>query len=447
MESLNDCFNQLKIDSLPNKGILVENKRHNGPRSNRASLCRHHFCKNAPSHEWAHCSHNRRGTNYKPEKQPPNNDHIRRGGRGSGNHHSRGNHGKDKSVGGLVGNGRSNAINKKVEPPSRSGISGNRITATRVRVPGEAVHPSGPVYHGAGGRGGDIINSYHNTTKKNNIGDGPPRGDNDSNEHWEGSRGPGSSYSASGRMPDGKPTIRLREVKLTEGLSFEYANDLRDACIRDGSMLQTFLDKIGFQGSLKGDDSKFDSSINYEVIVRRSPAAIDYSLVFESTRELNRNQNFQLCRVFAKHKATGFLEWLGGASKGWRFDSNTESSKSWKRRFVVQLNSLQGIFTLFARDGQKYFFVEEKKRMVWRKHAELTEIVSDIRVWIEILKSSDLTRRLLRNSGSGPDSPVHWAHHHPATDYPLTVVTESTMLELVEVSKPDSFCLDLISPL
>ncbi|KAL7526131.1 hypothetical protein ACHAXR_001334 [Thalassiosira sp. AJA248-18] len=152
-------------------------------------------------------------------------------------------------------------------------------------------------------------------------------------------------------------------------------------------------------------------------------------VVLEFTRELSRTQESKLLEVFAKHDTVGYLEWLGGAT-GWRFDIVSES-KSWKRSFVIKLNTLQSVFTLFAKDEHKYHFAKEK-RMVWRKHEELTEIVSDIRVWIEIIVPSDLTRRLLRSSNKGPDSVVHWAHHHPSNKYPLTVVTQSTMLELVE---------------
>ncbi|KAL3767404.1 hypothetical protein ACHAW5_007664 [Stephanodiscus triporus] len=139
----------------------------------------------------------------------------------------------------------------------------------------------------------------------------------------------------------------------------------------------------------------------------------------------------KLLEVFAKYESAGFLEWLGGA-KGWRFDCPVTEGPSWKKCAVIQLNTLQGVFKLFAKDAQKYFF-ENSQRMAWRKQDELTDVVNDVRVWIEtITPRSELTRKMLRNSSTGPDSLVHWAHHHPQTYHPLTVVSESTMLELVE---------------
>ena len=95
----------------------------------------------------------------------------------------------------------------------------------------------------------------------------------------------------------------------------------------------------------------------------------------------------------------------GWKERGWRFDN----AGRWKARIVLQLNTLQDVFKLFAHDSEKYYFPLEKKRMVWRKHNELTEIVSDIRVWMEHMniESCELSRKMLRNSNSGPDSLVH----------------------------------------
>ena len=54
--------------------------------------------------------------------------------------------------------------------------------------------------------------------------------------------------------------------------------------------------------------------------------------------------------------------------------------------------------------------------MMWRKQNELTDVVNDIRVWVEtITPETELTRRLLRNSSHGPNSLVHWAHHSPVS--------------------------------
>jgi len=276
---------------------------------------------------------------------------------------------------------------------------------------------------------------------KSNVNTNEVCRDSGSSGRWEcARRHPGSSGSASRMMTDTASPIRVHTLKLIGGVeSFECAKDLHEACLTSDSMLQYTLDKIGFHGSVDDENSNINSTSSYKVLVKNS--CIDasdkneYSIVLEFTREMSQRKKSKLLEVFDDRKinATGFLEWLGGA-KGWRFDCAKKKSVSWKRRFVIQLNMLQSVFTLFADPNQKFFFVDEP-RMVWRKHNELTEIVSDIRVWIETIRPSDLTRRLLRNSSSGPDSPVHWAHHHPVTDYPLTVVSETTMIEVVEVSR------------
>lgn len=250
----------------------------------------------------------------------------------------------------------------------------------------------------------------------------PPEKENRSPQTW-GTR-PRRSEGTSIKSPQ-----RVQTLELVGGLeSIEQAKDLQDACMKNGSMLQSVLDKIGFHGSVEDESSNIQSARSYKVVMSMSSIAANgecrmYSIALESTRELSKTQEKRLLHVFAKHEASGFLEWLAGA-KGWRFDCTKSKSKTgpaWKRRYVLQLNTLQSCFTLFASDEQKYFFVDEKKRMVWRKHEELTEIVSDIRVWIETIKPSELTSRLLRNSNSGPDSPVHWAHHHPVS---IRVVSE-----------------------
>jgi len=210
-------------------------------------------------------------------------------------------------------------------------------------------------------------------------------------------------------------------------------------------MLQVILDRIGYHGSLDDENSNIQGRSSYKVDVRKSNIATNenqdhsYSVMLEikcAAFTLSDRQKRKLLEVFVKHQCSGFTEWLGG-EKGWRYDDrNTKTERvSWKRRFVAQLNTLQSVYTLFALEDQKYFFPKEKKRMLWRKHSELTEIVSDVRVWIErvdALRPSAVTRRLLRNSSTGPDSPLHWAHHHPQTDYPLTVVSEETMTEVIE---------------
>lgn len=195
-------------------------------------------------------------------------------------------------------------------------------------------------------------------------------------------------------------------------MSFVAARDLHLACLSRESVLPDVLGRVGFHGSLVDVNSNINSSRSYKIVVNKSSSTDTgngnqqsmYSIAIQSSRKMSESQKTKLKQVFDKREKPGFLEWLGGI-KGWRFDCpKTEQLVSWKRRFVVQLNTLQSVFTLFAMDEQKYFFVDEKKRMVWRKQNELTEVVSDIRVWLECMRSSSkLTRKLLRNSSTGPD--------------------------------------------
>ncbi|KAL7543583.1 hypothetical protein ACHAWF_012290 [Thalassiosira exigua] len=223
-----------------------------------------------------------------------------------------------------------------------------------------------------------------------------------------------SECLASGSRQTTKNPPPRATLELLGGIPLNHAHDICDACMKKDSAIRSSLRSSW-------------------VVLVSSKDLKEFSVILEFSGEMTTNQKEKLIKIFAKHESKGFVEWLGGA-KGWRFDCPKTESTSWKKRFVIQLNSLQSVFTLFASDEQKYFFVDEKKRMVWRKHAELTDVVSDVRVFVETIKPRTcLTRQLLRSSNAGPDSPVHWAHHHPKnSDYPLTVVTETTMLELVE---------------
>lgn len=311
-----------------------------------------------------------------------------------------------------------------MSPPSKVGLVENN------RWKKEA----SPTYRSPISSGKEHLPLKSKNTKINNHAN-EPRRDSDSNGHggetWH--RCPESSGDY------GKPPQRVHTVELIGGLDIELAMKLHNGCITDGSMLQPTLDRIGFRGSLEDENSNIRGISCYKVAVRKSCIVTNgishnsYAVVLDLKREMLGRQKFKLLDMFAKHQIAGFIEWLGGA-KGWRYDCAKTERVSWKRRFVVQLNTLQSVFKLFAGD-ELYFFADEKKRMVWRKHDELTEIVSDVRVWIErinAMRQSNLTRQLLRNSSIGPDSPLHWAHHHPQTDYPLTVVSEATMMTLVE---------------
>lgn len=225
-------------------------------------------------------------------------------------------------------------------------------------------------------------------------------------------------------------SLSLFRIDLITGFdSVERAESLRDACHAKCSMLHTVLDKIGFRGSLVDENSNINGVRCYKFMVKKLHIASNdrYSIIFEYSAEekFPEYRMRKLLAIFSKHRSAGFLEWLGGA-KGWKFDCPTTEGASWKKCAVIQLNTLQEVFKLFAIDSQKYFF-EGSQRMVWRKQNELTDVVNDIRVWIEtITPQSELTRKMLRNSSTGPDSLVHWAHHHPvrscACQYNFAVV-------------------------
>ena len=225
-------------------------------------------------------------------------------------------------------------------------------------------------------------------------------------------------------------SLSLFRIDLMTGFdSVERAESLLDACHAKCSMLHTVLGKIGFRGSLVDENSNINGVRCYKVMVKKLHIASNdrYSIIFEYSAEekFPEYRMRKLLAIFSKHRSAGFLEWLGGAM-GWKFDCPTTEGASWKKCAVIQLNTLQEVFKLFAIDSQKYFF-EGSQRMVWRKQNELTDVVNDIRVWIEtITPQSELTRKMLRNSSTGPDSLVHWAHHHPvrscACQYNFAVV-------------------------
>ena len=155
-------------------------------------------------------------------------------------------------------------------------------------------------------------------------------------------------------------------------------------------------------------------------------------LVLELEGEtMSRAQQEKVRRIFANYRVEGFINWLRG-EKGWRY--STIGNTHWKKISLLQLNTLQSVWTLFAPDEQKYYD-KKKRRTTWRKQQQLTEAVSDLRLWLEILDDTrtGTVRQMLRTSDVGPDSLVHWAHHHPRqSKYPLTVVTPTSLAELVD---------------
>jgi hypothetical protein len=231
-------------------------------------------------------------------------------------------------------------------------------------------------------------------------------------------------------------------LDLMVGLdNLDDAVSLHNACCKEGSMLRSVLNKV--VGYKLLSEQYVNSSLQHNVtnscvvmIKNNAPITGQFSIVLDyiAGRTMTMYQIKKIVSLFDSYNSIGFLDWLSG-ERGWRFynpPSDAEGNTVWKKRIVTKLNILQGVHSLFAPITQKYFF-GSSGRMVWRKQNELTDVVNDVRVWIEIITpKTDLIRQLLRNSSFGPNSLVHWAHHHPHADFPLTVVSEVSMLKLIE---------------
>jgi hypothetical protein len=209
---------------------------------------------------------------------------------------------------------------------------------------------------------------------------------------------------------------------LMERLGKTEAESLKIACTTTNSLFRERLQDMGVVS-------------DFDILVATSYAAKDgdmmHNLTISTREQFTVTQSTQLRSIFSSFGKIGFMEWLAGA-KGWRFENVDRSPDGlkWKQSVLIKLNCLQDVFKNFAPDQQKYVFVGSK-RYTWRKASELQLAVSDIRMWLETLDQTPLVKKLLCNSFKGPDSCVHWAHHHPLNQYPLTVVTKASMLELV----------------
>ncbi|EJK47482.1 hypothetical protein THAOC_33789 [Thalassiosira oceanica] len=205
---------------------------------------------------------------------------------------------------------------------------------------------------------------------------------------------------------------------LLSGLTSLQAHCLHNACSVATSVFGSCLVKI--------------TGIRRIIYQLKVEAKLKSDLVLELEGEtMSGAQQEKLRMIFQKFRVEGFVDWLRG-DKGWRY--STIGNTYWKRICLLQLNTLQSVWTLFAPDNQK-FFDGSKRRTTWRKQQQLTEAVSDLRLWLEILDDARTVtvRQVLRNSDFGPNSLVHWAHHHPRQcKYPLTVVTPTSMAELVD---------------
>ena len=221
-----------------------------------------------------------------------------------------------------------------------------------------------------------------------------------------------------------KPIVS--NIVLKDGLeTLADAVVLQGACQKGGSMLRKVLKKVAGLELLVLDENSTPSvcqvkrSCTVTINTTHFDNKTQYLIVldYRAGRLVTTDQREKIVSIFDSYTSAGFLDWLSG-ERGWKFHnppSDAVGSTVWKKRIVTKLNILQGVHSLFAPATQKYFF-GSSGRMMWRKQNELTDVVNDIRVWVEtITPKTELTRWLLRNSAHGPNSLVHWAHHSPVS--------------------------------
>eukprot|EP00984_Skeletonema_dohrnii_P006234 scaffold2239_cov114-Skeletonema_dohrnii-CCMP3373.AAC.15 len=213
----------------------------------------------------------------------------------------------------------------------------------------------------------------------------------------------------------------LHVLVLLSNLELDYAKLLQEACNSTGNMLRKTLQAIKYPDS-------------YTVKLERSGKNV-YALVLQLSRQLDRYHEMKLKDIYAKHKCEGFAKWLGGMT-GWYYSPGVNE---WGQFIIARLNDLQSVVKTYAPPELLYCFPGESKTLVWCKRQDLWRCVIDVRFFVERAKkklpgtSSARRLKLLQNSDDGPDSLVHWAHHDPQNNYPLTVVTEVSMERLVEL--------------
>jgi len=192
-----------------------------------------------------------------------------------------------------------------------------------------------------------------------------------------------------------------------------------------------------------------------------------------------------LRRILQKNAFPGFLEWLWGR-RGWTIatpkmpyikyhrdlhEAYTAVMKSFlkkvdpdlKRRLIVLKYKLDPVTQ--ENGGCPLKGKRQSTQTLWKKVSEaesLQDAVGNIRPFLEVLlyfctdpkekwttlpwlmpiisqeegmkrlkHISELVFTLMRSSDWGPDVPVHWAAHPPLNSYPRSVVTSTTMNELV----------------
>jgi len=240
---------------------------------------------------------------------------------------------------------------------------------------------------------------------------------------------------------------------LLNNLELDYAKLIQEACLSTCNMLRKTL-------------QAFKYSDSYTVELERGKNM--YSVVLQLSRQLDRYQEMKLKDIFAKHKSEGFLSWFNGKT-GWYYSPGVND---WGQNIIARLNELQSVVKEHAPPELLYCFPGESKFLIWCKRQDLWRCVIDVRFFVERAKTKlpdttsarKLKRCLLQNSDDGPDSLVHWAHHDPVSlfaclppftfrfvaqrlriifcmhllslqqnNYPLTVVTEESMAQLVEL--------------
>lgn len=195
--------------------------------------------------------------------------------------------------------------------------------------------------------------------------------------------------------------------------------------------------------------------------------------------EGNVDSPHKLEMFFKKSAVPGWIDWLSGKS-GWTM----AEKKPDKSRFVPYHRSLHMLYEKELRNLRKKYKSGSSMRshldiiyykfpvslrvtteLLWTRVSDggsLQDAVAKLRPFLEVLRFcsrnresnwkkevpwlehlscserqrrlrniSEIVYRLLRSSESGPDAPVHWAAHPPLNDYPLAVVSNETMTELV----------------
>ena len=199
----------------------------------------------------------------------------------------------------------------------------------------------------------------------------------------------------------------------------------------------------------------------------------------------DRVNYYHLKRILQKHAFPGFSEWLRGR-RGWTIatpktpyikyhrnlhEAHTAVMKSFlekvdddlKRRLVVLKYKLDP--ETQENGGRPLKGKRQSTQTLWKKVSEaesLQDAVGNIRPFLEVVRYfctdpkekwttlpwlmpiitqeecmkrlnriSELVFTLMRSSDWGPDVPVHWAAHPPLNSYPRSVITSTTMNELV----------------